>query len=640
MASVFLSYDREDVAKAQTIALALEKAGYSVWWDRHIKGGAQYSKEIEQALKHADAVVVLWSERSVESTWVRDEAAAGRDSNRLVPVRLDHAEPPLGFRQYQTIDMSRTGRGRNAQVQTLLQAVQALSGSEAVDDIASRPAPKKQFVNRSVLMTAALTLLAIAAAFILWRNFGPKSSVPVVEVVGADPSPRARAMAHELLAKLGHLQSAKADAVQLIGQADHGDADLRFVVGGSTEGQVAQASLLLLDGRTRDLLWSKDFELPNSRQADLQQQVAFTAGRALDCALEALAGERTGLTRPVLKLYLNGCTTIDETAYRDLHQLIPTFRQVTAQAPRFEGGWARLVQVEVFAAANSPGGDPALMALLKKHIAEARKVNPHLAEAYLAEVELLAPTDHAARLRLVELAVEHNPTQPDPFAARAHYLRFVGRMNESVESAKRASELDPLSPVIRYDYISALTNAGQFDRARHELEQAERLWPGASAIRSARFFLHHWYGDPKDALQLLRAGAASASPQLTESFLRARIDPTPAYIEAAVRQARADLRRDPTTISVLAQVLGVFDREEELFSLLLDHRGTINARDVFSVALFRPALRDLRRDPRFMRVAKRLGLMAYWQKSGKWPDFCFEPDLPYDCKKEAAKLSA
>ena len=111
MASVFLSYDREDATKARSIALALEKAGHQVWWDRHIKGGAQYSKEIEAALKAAQAVVVLWSKESIDSAWVRDEAAAGRDSGRLVPIKLDQAEPPLGFRQYQTIDLS-AARGR------------------------------------------------------------------------------------------------------------------------------------------------------------------------------------------------------------------------------------------------------------------------------------------------------------------------------------------------------------------------------------------------------------------------------------------------------------------------------------------------------------------------------------------------
>ena len=54
--------------------------------------------------------------------------------------------------------------------------------------------------------------------------------------------------------------------------------------------------------------------------------------------------------------------------------------------------------------------------------------------------------------------------------------------------------------------------------------------------------------------------------------------------------------------------------------------------------LFRPTMRALRSDPRFMRVAAHLGLLAHWRNSGKWPDFCFEPDLGYDCQTEAAKL--
>ncbi len=56
--------------------------------------------------------------------------------------------------------------------------------------------------------------------------------------------------------------------------------------------------------------------------------------------------------------------------------------------------------------------------------------------------------------------------------------------------------------------------------------------------------------------------------------------------------------------------------------------------------LFRPALKDVRRDLRFMQVAKRIGLLKYWRTSGHWPDFCKEMDLPYDCKTEAAKLYA
>jgi hypothetical protein len=57
-------------------------------------------------------------------------------------------------------------------------------------------------------------------------------------------------------------------------------------------------------------------------------------------------------------------------------------------------------------------------------------------------------------------------------------------------------------------------------------------------------------------------------------------------------------------------------------------------------ALFNTQAVAIRRDPRFMQLAQRLGLLDYWRTTGHWPDFCSEPGLPYDCKALAAKLAA
>jgi len=47
MASIFLSYSREDSVRAGRIAQALELAGHDVWWDRRIGAGSRFSKEID-----------------------------------------------------------------------------------------------------------------------------------------------------------------------------------------------------------------------------------------------------------------------------------------------------------------------------------------------------------------------------------------------------------------------------------------------------------------------------------------------------------------------------------------------------------------------------------------------------------------
>jgi hypothetical protein len=47
----------------------------------------------------------------------------------------------------------------------------------------------------------------------------------------------------------------------------------------------------------------------------------------------------------------------------------------------------------------------------------------------------------------------------------------------------------------------------------------------------------------------------------------------------------------------------------------------------------------LRRDPRFMTLANKFGLPQYWRSTGKWPDFCSDANLPYNCQQAAAKLT-
>jgi len=131
LARIFLSYARDDVEAAKQLAGCFSDAGHEVWWDRHLHGGSRFATEIDKALKDAEAVVVLWSPTSIDSAWVQDEAAEGRDSGRLVPVSLSSAKPPLGFRQFQTIELGAWDGSRKPDaLDDLLEAVARTSGTE------------------------------------------------------------------------------------------------------------------------------------------------------------------------------------------------------------------------------------------------------------------------------------------------------------------------------------------------------------------------------------------------------------------------------------------------------------------------------------------------------------------------------
>ena len=147
MARVFLSYAREDAVAAKQLAEAITHAGHQVWWDRQIEGGSRFSTEIDRELKASDAVVVIWSKASIESPWVQDEAAEGRDSGRLVPVIYGADKPPLGFRQFQSIDFNGwDGESEPPALEALMRAIAQKGGEReaAAEGKTEEPAAAKR----------------------------------------------------------------------------------------------------------------------------------------------------------------------------------------------------------------------------------------------------------------------------------------------------------------------------------------------------------------------------------------------------------------------------------------------------------------------------------------------------------------
>lgn len=638
MASVFLSYDREDGEEARKIALALEKAGHSVWWDRHIKAGAQYSKEIDRALKEADAIVVLWSERSVDSAWVRDEAAAGRDSGRLVPVLLDSTVPPLGFRQYQTIDLSPArGRGRSAALMQLVGAVEALSGpgtTKVTEEATTAPPPPRRNLRLTAVALAVLALAGVAVGIVQWGPWA-RAAVPVVAVRAADSSAESRALAQDLFVRLGAAQSGRAQSVQLVDENARDTPDLLVEVSGTTSDGKPAANLMLLRAKDRQLLSSQNLAPPKGEAADLKTSIAVAAKSALECASAALA-DRRPLQLDLLKQYLGACTRFSALyGMEDVSILIPQLEQVVQREPRFLPARKQLLLAGAFMRSIPTDVAKPTEQWLRAQVEAARRIEPGMPELRLAEVEVLPTTDFAGRIGLLDRLRDAYPDDMFILGARAEQLMLVGRNNEAVMDAERAARLDPLAPYSRSEYIRALAFSGRVSRALEELKEFVPISPVAMNLTDARFRLSLRYGDPRPALRILRMYGTS-KPH--DAFLIARIEPTKDNIERAMALARA-FAAERGLYSTVAEVLEAYGRDDEVYQMLMRVPQARVDQSTLQT-LFRPTLRNLRQNSRFLRVAQHFGLLDYWRRSGKWPDFCFEPELPYDCKKEAAKLLA
>ena len=167
MTDVFLSYKREDKAKVQALAEALEAEGLSVWWDTDLPLGKSYASSISGALAAAKAVIPVWTARSVQSEWVQEEATAGKRRGVLIPARLEAVEPPIGFGMIQTADLSDWTPGDSAHPEwvKLTQSVRALIGGTApsapsAPSKAPPPRPRRKLHLAGVM--AAIVVVAIA----------------------------------------------------------------------------------------------------------------------------------------------------------------------------------------------------------------------------------------------------------------------------------------------------------------------------------------------------------------------------------------------------------------------------------------------------------------------------------------------
>lgn len=135
MGDIFISYKREDEAKAARLAKALVAAGFSVWWDRSLLPAESWRSQIQAALDAARAVVVIWTPQSTgpDGDFVRDEAMQAKARGALVPVLMEKTPLPLGFAELQAIDLiGWRGGPQNLFFQDLVAALRAKLDGVAV----------------------------------------------------------------------------------------------------------------------------------------------------------------------------------------------------------------------------------------------------------------------------------------------------------------------------------------------------------------------------------------------------------------------------------------------------------------------------------------------------------------------------
>jgi adenylate cyclase len=461
---VFLSYARDDVDAARQLAGDLGESGHDVWWDRHLHGGSRFDKEIEEALKSAEAVVVLWSTASLNSAWVKDEAAEARDSERLVPVSIGSAKPPLGFRQFHTIDLGAwKGLGRPDALDELLDAINRTCRSETAERNAAFSPDEK------LKQTASVCVLP----------FANMSGEPEQEYFSDGIS-------EDIITDLSNVSAlsvvARNTSFGFKGQSpDVKEVALKLGVSHVVEGSVRKAgnrvriTAQLIDGAKGDHVWAARFDRDLTDIFEIQDEISKAIVDALKLKLlpaEKKAIENRGTSNvEAYNLYLMARQQWIQGSYGDLRRdkaILRFCKQAVELDPNYAQAWALmgLAQLELrFVHGLDESGLPAAERALE--------INPNLPEAHCIKARYLEEDSHAAEAgQQIQLALKLDPNSWEVNREAARIQFRSGHIREAIPFFEKAAALMDTDWRNAAMLVCCYNAIGDTDHARKAAEMA------------------------------------------------------------------------------------------------------------------------------------------------------------------------
>lgn len=389
-----------------------------------------------------------------------------------------------------------------------------------------------------------------------------------------------------------------------------------YVLSGSASkvGDRVRVTTQLVDAETEAHLWSETYERDFTIEDlfDIQSDLADRIGRAME--IELTSEERREIARrpteslEAYQAYLLGRVAWRRRTPEAFEEAIDHFEEAIGLDSLYALAYAGLADVyglqPWFSAAYET--DEA-MRLAEEAARQALELDPNLGEAYtmLALIgEFRYDWDRAEEE--FRMAIQASPDYATAHHWYANMLSRRGRFDEGMEHIRIAYELDPLSPIINQDVGYNLRLAGDAEAAlaqyRYVLElapdfQATTLVYASLALDAGRF------DEGRRALERW-ASLTGANPALV-SLAADLVQQYQETGEPAPLPPEMDIESifPPWSTATLYLTLG---RHEQALETI--ERAVEEGIFAITMGLASPVFDPIRSDPRFVAVARRVGI--------------------------------
>ena len=508
MADVFLSYKREDAARARKLVAALREAGLEVWWDEDIPPSAPWEATIEKALAAARTVVVCWTPASVASENVRSEARVAREDGRLIQAFLKPCAPPLFFGERQGVDLGKwRGNADDPRIAALVETVRKVAAGETVD-AAGEAWPRKPFALvrtwRAAAVAGAVVLALLAGALLLYRaaQSAPQPELAVLPFEDISPTHDkgyfAAGVSEEILSSLSTDKSIKVLGRTSARQIDR-DADpkaLRKSLGithlleGSarTAGDALRVDVRLIDTKDGSTVWQDQYQGRVSDVFAVQDEIAASVAKRLRGIFgnASAVRDRPPTTADAYDMYLAARALTRVRTVPTLQKALGLAKQVVDAQPDYAPGQALYGEL-ILHLSDDPleyGDIPVAKArpVARAHALRAIQLAPNAADGY-AVLGLMS--QGAEGIAPLKRAIALDPSRADLRMWLEETYSRMGEYDQALREAQKAVEIEPLwsAPVNRLVLILAASR--HFDEALKAVERFESI--GGDRAQALRF---------------------------------------------------------------------------------------------------------------------------------------------------------
>ncbi len=510
-----------------------------------------------------------------------------------------------------------------------------------------------------VLLAASVMVLAAAGLWLLrdrlpWVPASREGRIAVLpfDTIGSGKELRgiANGVADEIVSQLSDAQvqavsSAESKTLQGADPAEAisrlgADMMLEGTVQG--EGKTVGVRVHLDDVREHVVLWSNEFHGSADAPEALEAEVAAQSAEVLYSAKIGRTG-KVRLDAASLTAFIAGRESVVGSRNKSLDVAEADYRKLVAASPDFSWGHSGVAAMEVFELREQPARNnaDALRTDARSEAKRALTLDPHNGEAWMALDYLVPLHDWRGREELLLQGIAADPDFEPIVLLEGRLLWLVGRGRDALPWIQRAHSIDRLRVGDSRSLALILASQGRPAESQAVVSQMEVQWPDHHQTRDARFWTHVITGTMDDAL--IEAGNPVARPNESN---QTSIDAWRAGLAASASND-ATARTNAVKKVTNAATAGSLNHGEALtlLAMLGDLDGAFAQAELYEPTdpsappyLFLPMTAAMRSDPRFIPLARKLGLVAYWRATGHWPDFCSEPGLPYDCRVGAGKV--